>query len=250
MQAYGPAFAKIYNLRWNDFADTIAPYLQEFLRQNGLDGGHMLDLCCGAGRLARHFLEAGWQVTGLDLSEHMLSHARANCAGWVESGQANFVQADAASYTLPQPADVVVSTYDALNHLPDDSALQGCFVSTHRALRPGGWFIFDLNTARGLQAWNSLSVRELDDALIIVRGAFNESEGRAWTQMSGFFQDENGRWQRFSENIFNRAWKMDDVTAWMRQAGFSRCHLARVRELNQPLAEPEQERRVFLVAQA
>ncbi|MCD4828179.1 MAG: methyltransferase domain-containing protein [Candidatus Cloacimonetes bacterium] len=250
MQAYGPGFARIYNLRWGDFSDQVAPCLLEFFERRGLASGHVLDLCCGAGHLVRHFLTAGWSVTGIDLSEHMLAHARRNCANWQRKGKAAFLLGDAAGYRLDQPVDAVVSTYDALNHLPDADALRGCFRATHKALKPGGWFLFDLNTALGLRSWNSLSVRDLDDAHIVTRGAYDESERRAWTSISGFFTDESGHWQRFSETIFNRVWSLDNVALWLRQAGFAHSHFARVRELDQPLTEPESERRVFVVAQA
>ena len=249
MQAYGPAFARIYNLRWNDFADTVAPYLLAFLDARGIRHGRLLDLCCGAGRLTQKFLEADWKVVGLDLSEHMLEHARANCAQWATTGQASFIRADAADFTLDAPVDTVVSTYDALNHLPDEAALKGCFASVKKALKPGGWFIFDLNTAFGLTGWNSLSVRELDDVVIITRGAYDDNTRRAWTRISGFYE-VNDQWKRFGETIYNCAWPMEDVALWLRQAGFSRSHFARVRTLDQPVDDPESERRVFVAARS
>jgi len=250
MQAYGQGFAQIYNLRWNDFSDTVAPYLTGFLNERGLQGAHVLDLCCGTGRLSRLLLEQGHTVTGLDLSPHMLEHARRNCEAHVCEGRATFVLADAADYTLPRPVDAVLSTYDALNHLPGEDALRGCFRSTHAALRPGGWFVFDLNTALGLEGWSCMSVRELEDALIIMRGAFDRERERAWTTISGFCRDDRDRWNRFSETIFNYCHPMADVLDWLRKAGFTQAWCARLRELNTPLADPETERRVFVAAQA
>jgi len=210
----------------------------------------VLDLCCGTGRLSRLLLEQGYTVTGLDLSPHMLEHARRNCEDHLREDHAAFLLADAADYTLARPVDAVLSTYDALNHLPGENALRGCFRSTHAALRPGGWFVFDLNTAFGLENWSNLYVRELNDATIINRGAFDRDAARAWMTMSGFFLDGNGHWQRFSETVFNYCHIMADVLDWLRTAGFTQAWCARLRELNTPLADPEAERRVFVAAQA
>ena len=73
MQGCGPGFAKVYNLLWNDFAERIAPQVFAFYTntQLGHSGEPVLDLCCGTGHLSRFFLEQGFQVVGLDLSEHM-----------------------------------------------------------------------------------------------------------------------------------------------------------------------------------
>ena len=58
MQAYGERFARIYNLRWGGFANEVAPRLRDFYAHTaaGQTGAAVLDLCCGTGQLARHFL--------------------------------------------------------------------------------------------------------------------------------------------------------------------------------------------------
>ena len=108
-----------------------------------------------------YFLERGYQVTGIDLSEGMLDCARANTSMFVQAGQARFLQGDASSYTLDAPVGLVVSSFDALNHLPDLAALRSCFACTHAATLPGGTFIFDLNTRAGLQRWNNINVTDI-----------------------------------------------------------------------------------------
>src|SRR5207249_797041 len=87
MQAYGPAFARAYQLRWGGFARQVTPRLIDFYAHTpaGQARQPVLDLCCGTGLAALGFLEAGYQVTGLDLSPHMLAYARQNTAahtGW------------------------------------------------------------------------------------------------------------------------------------------------------------------------
>ena len=67
--------------------------------------------------------------------------------------------------------DLCCSTFDALNHLPDEIALLNCFKSVKSVLKPGGCFVFDLNTATGLRRWNGMAVDDSNpEALVINRG--------------------------------------------------------------------------------
>lgn len=102
MQAYNANFAKVYNLRWGGFAQNVAPLIRSFYETKPISQVHrtVLDLCCGTGQLAVLFLEAGYRVVGLDLSEHMLVYARENASRFLDGGQARFVQGDARHFAL------------------------------------------------------------------------------------------------------------------------------------------------------
>lgn len=251
MQAYGDAFARVYNRRWSDWARRAAPLIREyyeaaFPRRNSQRS--LLDLCCGTGQMSLHFLEHDYHVTGLDLSPGMLEHARANCAPFIVTAQARFLQGDAAHFHLEPPVHLAVSTFDALNHLPDRAALHSCFDSVHRAVLPGGVFIFDLNTRVGLQRWASLNLEENAEMTLITSGLYDGSGGKAWTRICGYLRAEDGRYDRFEETVYNTAFDLEDVASLLRQAGWQRWHFARLAELGVALEAPEQEPRVFIVA--
>jgi SAM-dependent methyltransferase len=251
MQSYGRAFAFVYNTRWAGFARQAAPRLLDYYAgtAHGRARKPVLDLCCGTGQLALAFLEAGYPVIGLDLSDAMLAHAAENAARYVASGQARFVRGDAADFRLETPVGLVISTFDALNHLPDLDALRGCFRSVMGALLPGGHFVFDLNTRLGLNRWNSITVDDGDEALIVSRGIYDGASDRAWTKISGFARLPDGRYERFDETVYNTVFAIADVLKALREAGFTSAYAARLGDLGTPVAEPEQEGRVFLVAQ-
>ena len=61
MQAYGKSFSKVYNARWNQFTDMVAPKLEAFFAQNYPVPTTLLDLCCGTGRMVRYFAERGYK---------------------------------------------------------------------------------------------------------------------------------------------------------------------------------------------
>jgi SAM-dependent methyltransferase len=249
MQAYNQTFARVYNLKWSNFAKYVAPFLQVFYASTliGQVNKPVLDLCCGAGHLALYFLEKGYRVVGLDLSEHMLHHARENARSYVESGQARFIQGDASDFKLDERFGLVLSTFDALNHLEDEQALLKCFECVHAVC--DGYFIFDLNTRLGLRRWNNMTVDEnSDDAVIITRGIYDGQGDKAWTRITGFLQAPGGLWERFEQTAFNTVFEMEKVRSMLLDTGWKNVHFALVQDLKTPLTEPEKEMRVFIVA--
>jgi len=256
MQAYGPSFARVYNKKWQLFAQRIAPWLRLFYESQPISQQSrvLLDVCCGAGHLAAHFLENGYTVTGIDLSEHMLRYARENNAAYAATGQVRFVQADAAHFTVEGPFGLAVSTYDALNHLPDQAALRGCFESVYPLLLPGGWFIFDLNTRAALLHWNNILVDDDPECMIVNRGLYDESSGKAWMFISGFIctghkEDGTPLYERFQEMVYNIVYDLSWVQQTLHEVGFGLVYPAQINDLYTPLKEPEKEGRVFFVAQ-
>lgn len=253
-QAYSAGFARIYNRYWADFANRLAPALIAFYAGTGAarNNRNVLDVCCGTGQLAAHFLAAGFQVMGVDLSEPMLAYARENCRPYVETGRACFACADAACFDagapFGAPFGLAVSTYDALNHLPDMQALLGCFQSVRRAVAAGGWFIFDLNTPAGLRQWNTMSVTENDDVTLIQRGLYDVAAGWARVMITGFAREPGGRYQRFEQAAYNTVFDLSRVVAGLDETGWREVRFALAQDLAAPLADPERHGRVYVIA--
>jgi SAM-dependent methyltransferase len=250
MQAYGQAFARVYNKRWSFFAHRVAPEIADFYARTfiGQANRTVLDLCCGTGQLALYFLEHGYRVTGIDLSEHMLQYARENARAYMEEGQARFIQADASDFTLDEQFGLVVSTFDALNHLESHEALRKCFQSVFSVLVPEGVFIFDLNTRAGLLRWNNISVEDSKEGMIVTRGIYDGQGDRAYTKISGFIRAANRLYERFEETVFNTVFDMAWVRDVLLETGWERAYCARIEDLASAVDEPEQESRTFFVA--
>lgn len=252
MQAYNPAFAAIYNRRWTSFVRALAPRLRAEYETTTLSATsrHLLDLCCGTGQLAAHFLDHGYTVTGLDLSDAMLEYARGNNAADVVAGQARFVQGDAANFTLGEQYGLVVSTFDALNHLPSFDALRACFGCVFTHLLPGGLFAFDLNTLQGLRRWQSISVEDTEAGMLVVRGVFDPETSKGFTYVSGFVKADDGRYDRFEQTAFNLGHALADVRAALHECGFTNIRFVRGQEYPfVTLEQPEAEDRVLILAE-
>ena len=88
----------------------------------------VLDLGCGPGGLTRDMVRQGWQMTGVDRSLKMINRAQ-------DSGNANFIVADALELPFEGGRFDVVLSASLVNLVPDRVAL---FAEMARVLRPGG----------------------------------------------------------------------------------------------------------------
>jgi SAM-dependent methyltransferase len=102
----------------------------------GLAGKRVVDLGCGFGWFCRFVREAGAAtVLGLDVSANMLGHAREMTADPAIA----YRQADLETAELPAAAYDLVYSSLTLHYLENLGAL---FKTVHRALVPGGAFVF------------------------------------------------------------------------------------------------------------
>ena len=248
MGIYSLDFARFYNLKCGSFVNEVAPKILEFYASTTLNqiNSSILDLCCGTGQLALFFLQKGYKVTGIDISAGMLNYARINNQQYIEASQAKFLQDDATKFTLNDSFGLVIATYDALNHLENEDALRSCFQKVYAVSE--GYFIFDLNTRKGLQRWNSIQIDESEEAMVIVQKIFNQDLGKAWAKFSCFLHTAEGMYERIEETVFNNVFEMDNVRDALLKVGWKEVYFAKLSNLSKALADPEQEERVFIVA--
>ncbi len=249
-QAYGSVFARVYDKKWGGFVKNAGPAIIDFYNTHGgISGGRILDICCGTGQLAKILLDRGFEVTGIDLSEDMLHHSRGNCAEYVDQGKADFVHANAKDFELEGNFDLAVSTFDALNHLETISDLKSCFDSTHRSLKKNGYFIFDLNTRKGLEYnWNSMSFSDDEDTTFLIKGIFMDHENRGITSITGFVKNADGFYEKFHEVIYNTVFGMEDVRNRLHESGFEDVCFSCLPDLNKRYENPDELNRVFVIA--
>lgn len=243
------AWARYYARHGTSFAAMAAPRIRALYEATRGDDAErsVLDVCCGQGTLAGHFLERGYRVTGIDLSEPMLAVARQNLRGYLRSGQARLIRADAASFSVGDRFGLATCTFDSLNMLQGSAALASCLASVRRAVVPGGMFVFDLMTRRGFwQDYNSILVRDTEDELYILNSVYDGAE-KAAARMTGFVRDGD-RWERFEEFRTPTLFLAPAVVAALHEAGWARVWMASVGDLGRPVADPEQFDRIFFVA--
>jgi SAM-dependent methyltransferase len=94
-------YVRTVNEPWPDEAEVIRELLP-------LTGADVLEVCCGAGRLARSLIRGGNRVTAVDLSEECIRHARADSG----PGRVDFQVADALALPFPDRSFDVVCCFN------------------------------------------------------------------------------------------------------------------------------------------
>jgi SAM-dependent methyltransferase len=243
-----PAWARYY-ARHSTFARTAAPRIRALYETTyGADAERtVLDVCCGVGTLAEHFLEHRYTVTGIDLSEPMLAIARQKLRGYLQDGRARLILADATSFSVDGQFALATSTFDALNMLQSSEALSSCFACVRRAVAASGMFAFDLMTRNGFWLdYNYLGVRDTEDELYVYKSVYDGAE-KATVRLTGFIRDGD-HWDRFDEFRTPTLFPAPVVVTALHEAGWSQVRMASTDDLHTPITDPEQFDRVFFVA--
>lgn len=137
MPRYAEDLAYVHHTGFADLARGAARFLVKELWPAPL---HVVDLGCGSGEVLRALTDAGHEATGVDLSRAMLVLARKTAP------RASLVQGSLHDVALPA-CDAVLAIGEPLNYTEPGArprSLTPLFRSVHRALAPGGRFIFDV----------------------------------------------------------------------------------------------------------
>ena len=217
------AFASVYDrLMQNvDYAGW-AEYYAWLLRRCGVEGGPVCECACGTGSLTIPLRRQGYQMTGVDLSQDMLSVAleKARDAGM----QIPFVRQDMCRLQLHKRQNAILCTCDGLNYLLKPDQARAFLKAAYQSLRPGGALIFDLSTPYKLQ--NTLGDQTLgsleEDVAYIWQNAWQPRTRTVSMRLSIFVRNPDGNSARLEENQTQRAPSREELTAYLQEAGFER----------------------------
>jgi 2-polyprenyl-3-methyl-5-hydroxy-6-metoxy-1,4-benzoquinol methylase len=216
------ALARVYEAAgWGRFSYDMADTVLALARQHGLlPDGHVVDLACGVGIACVKFAQAGYRVTGVDLSAEMLAQARQKAG---QTGvQVNWLERDMRDWQVNGPADLVTSMYDALNYMLTAGDLGAVFACVGRALKPGGLFIFDMNTIRGLaENWGTrVHINfEGEDLFIANRTCWDHETSVNTLVLHGFARRDGGLWEHWCETHVQRGFPKAEIRRLLSDAG-------------------------------
>lgn len=180
------------------------------------------DLACGTGETAVEFAQTGIETFAVDLSPTMCRLAREKASR--ERVPVKVIEGDMRSFRLPREVDLVTCESDALNHVGMKSDLQRVARAVARALRPGGYFLFDINNALGFKRyWTGNVWVEKPGVLVVMRNGHSKDAQRAWSDVEWFIREGDG-WKRHRERVEEICWTRDEIVHAMKVAGFARLH--------------------------
>lgn len=199
-----------------------ADWLERLFRKSKISVHTVLDLACGTGTISCLLAERGYQVTATDGSEEMLTQAMGKAA--VLDGQPPlFLHQAMPRLRLIEPVDAVVSTLDSLNYLTREAEIRETFRRVYRWLKPGGQFIFDVNSPYKLRRMDrQMYMDETDDSFCVWRTFFSERTQVCTYQVDLFRLRADGAWERDFEEHRERAWTMEQLRQYLTEAGFAK----------------------------
>ena len=119
-----------------------------------------LDVACGSGIVTLKLKKAGFNVTGIDISNEMLLKAQASAIK--EGLNVTFLRQDMKSLRVFEKVGFITAINDGLNYVKQNE-LKKVFSSFNKCLIKGGTIIFDVSSSYKLKnmeikSWSAMAV--------------------------------------------------------------------------------------------
>ena len=237
MNAYH-ALAASYDRLTNDVDYTaVVDFYRQILARENLQPRTAVDLACGTGSVGLLLAKMGMAVTAVDMSEEMLCEAAQKAEE--QDLPVTFVCQKLQKLWLPRGVDLAVCALDSLDYITDPEDCRAAIHRVYKALNPGGCFIFDVNTPEKLRAMDGqVFLDEDEDIYCVWRGEFDEQTNICSYGMD-LFQRVGNVWQRSFEEHREYAYSREQLTDYLKEAGFTHIEVYADRQFAAP-AEGEQ----------
>lgn len=180
----------------------------------------LLELACGTGIQSVRFAQAGFEVTGFDLSSDMLKLAqkRAEDAGLA----LDFQQGNMLDLSALGQYDLVTCYSDSICYMQDEVEVGDVFKEVYAHLNEGGAFIFDVHSVYQMdELFAGYSHHENADNFAFVWDTYPDDPPHSIVhELTFFVQDEDGRFTRFDEVHEERTYELLTYDVLLDQAGF------------------------------
>jgi SAM-dependent methyltransferase len=122
---------------------TAAPgEVDRVLALSGVARGRVLDLCCGPARHSLALARKGFEVTGVDRSQFLLSKARELTAGTA----VELVEADMRDFVRPGAFDLALSLFTSFGYFDTREEDLAVLRNVRASLKPGGVLVMDVTS--------------------------------------------------------------------------------------------------------
>lgn len=213
---YREDLAYIHDDGYGAHACQSAAGILTILNTNNIHDGLIVDLGCGSGLSALKFVEAGYRVLGIDVSEAMIGLARARVS------EADFRVASLFKTDIPE-CKVVTAIGECLNYLFDsdnnDQLLLQLFERIYQALSPGGIFIFDIAEPGQVSQNNHQQFNQGDNWIVLVEKEEN-AEQSTLTRRIITLRKVGEHYRRDDEIHHVRLHRSTEIAHKLRQVGF------------------------------
>lgn len=230
-----------YDVPYERFAD----FYEAVFSLYGKSPKMILDLACGTGNLACLLAERGYDMIAVDESEDMLAEAMDKMVEF-EGKRPLFLCQSLEELDLYGTVEAAVCCLDGFNYIHIDD-LKEVFRRLNLFIEPGGILVFDINSPYKLRGLDGrISIDETDDVYCVWRSDFDEEENCIVYGMDIFSQNDDGSWDRESEEHCEYAHSVEELTAMLKKSGFKNIKVFGELVLEKP---KDDEMRIFISAE-
>lgn len=247
MEAY-TSFAEVYdtfmdNVPYKEWAD----YLEDRMREYGIEDGLVLDLGCGTGSMTEELADRGYDMIGVDNSGEMLDIAMEKRA---ETGHdILYLLQDMREFELYGTVRAVISACDSVNYITEESELEEVFRLVNNYLDPQGIFIFDFNTEyKYREVLGEQTIAEdREDCSFIWDNYYYEDEKMNEYELTLFIRDgeHEDLYRKYQETHLQRAYTLETIRELVENSGLTYVTAYDAYTKNPPSADSE---RICVVA--
>lgn len=176
-----------------------------------------IELGCGTGEMTFRLLTEGKDVIATDLSDDMLEVM-------AEKAEAKGVhlpmfRMDMCDFEIDGEMDAVLCFCDSLNYIIEKKDVLKVFENSHRALKKGGYFVFDVNSLYKCNVILKDYVEENADDDFSFHWDV-KSDGHGDIVHHVIIEDKENN-ETVDEIHHQRSYALEDYTELLKQAGFS-----------------------------
>ncbi len=205
---YDKFMADVPYAEWTDY---IVKILGD--RRRGRDAG------CGTGKFTVALKNAGYDVTGSDLSPEMLTKAAEYAK---KSGtDVKFVLQSADKLEDARPLDFITACCDVVNYLKNPTKF---FRRAYEALAPGGVLAFDISTAYKLRniLGNNVFTESTDEVTYVWENALDEKRRAVDMRLTFFIKQANDYYSKRTDEQTQYIHEEEEIIRDLRDAGFNK----------------------------
>jgi ubiquinone/menaquinone biosynthesis C-methylase UbiE len=208
--------AEYYDILMRDVNyDKWIEYLMDTIELFNIKTTPLLDLTCGTGNSIMPFFKKERKpLLCVDNSFEMLKVAREKNPSLI------LTQANAKQLPFLNYFNLIFSMFDSLNYILEFKKLLEAFDSVREALKPGGHFLFDLNTPYGLKSVSGRDVREENRNLMSVWRNVYKKESEILTLHLTLFVKKDSNWERIDEVHQEKGYNEKEIKQGLKTLGF------------------------------
>ena len=215
-------FAYLYDELMNDVPyDKWLQFVNDVFQKYEINQPTILDIGCGTGTLPILLAKQNYTISGVDLSEEMLSVAMAKAEQ--ERVQIPFYQQNMMELEGFNQLDCITIFCDSLNYLHSEDQVLRTFEKVHESLTDQGIFLFDVHSPYKIEEIFGEETFFIDDEELSLVWSCTQGEQPLSVEHDlVFFMKEENRdsYERFEEYHIQRTFPIETYRDLLDQAGF------------------------------